>query len=184
MKKLIPMLLGFLMVCSACGKQTFDPGLVREQYNQQGLQGEYTVSTHGGFYTEYRLSSVTEGDCTAVTILEPASVAGVKALLRQGETTIQYQDVSIDALLPQVPGYAPMDALHGIEECLREEQPAVYCLENEVITLDYTQTLPDGTEALRRVVLREDTLELLSAELYLAGDLMLVLQMERPDVDG
>ncbi len=166
-----------LFLLSGCGKQAFDPETVRTHYTENPLQGQYTVTTHDSFFTEYRLDSQTEGEVTTVTILEPASVAGIKAILQDGQATIWYEEASVDALLPEVAGFAPMDVLHGMHNDLKNSIPAAFCVENGTVTLDYQQLLPEGTETYKQVTLREDTLELLSAQLYLNGDLLLALQM-------
>ena len=102
-----------LMLLTACGKPDFDPAAVAAHYTDGSLIAQYTVTTHGDFYTEYQLSATVEDGVHTVTIIRPESVAGVKAVLQNGETTIRYEDVSLDALLPQMAGCAPMDMLQA-----------------------------------------------------------------------
>jgi hypothetical protein len=106
-------------------------------------------------------------------------VAGVTAVLQNSQTTIRYEDVSLDALLPQIDGCAPMDVLHGLLADLRQDLPVSWTMETDTVMLDYQETLSDGTELWKRAVLQADTLTLQSAEIYLDGDLLLALQTDR-----
>ncbi len=167
-----------LMLLTACGKPDFDPAAVAAHYTDGSLIAQYTVTTHGDFYTEYQLSATVEDGVHTVTIIRPESVAGVKAVLQNGETTIRYEDVSLDALLPQMAGCAPMDMLHGLLEDLRQDLPVSWSMETDAVTLEYQETLSDGTELRKRAVLQADTLSLQSAEVYLDGDLLLALRTD------
>ena len=168
-----------LMLLTACGKPDFDPAAVAAHYADGSLIAQYTVTTHGDFYTEYQLSATVEDGVHTVTIVRPESVAGVTAVLQNSQTTIRYEDVSLDALLPQIDGYAPMDVLHGLLADLRQDLPVSWTMETDTVTLDYQETLSDGTELWKRAVLQADTLTLQSAEIYLDGDLLLALQTDR-----
>ncbi len=170
--------LPLLLMLTGCGGADFDPASVAGHYADRPVEGTYTVTTHQGFYTEYRLQTQVQGEQSVVTVLAPASVAGIRAVLQPGQTTIRYEDAAIDALLPPVSGFAPMDVLHGIAEDLRDNIPVSTVAEQETVVLDYQETLPDGTETRKQVVLGKSDLALRSAELYLAGDLILALRME------
>ena len=41
-----------LMLLTACGKPDFDPAAVAAHYADGSLLAQYTVTTHGDFYTE------------------------------------------------------------------------------------------------------------------------------------
>ena len=172
------------LLLSACEKNAFDPQNVAQHYAAGSLQAKYTITTHAGVYTEYKLS-YRDGDGLAnVTILQPDSVAGVSAVLQNGDAVIRYEDVSLDALLPEVRGYAPMDVLYCLLEDLRDGVPSSYALEKDVVLLAYQGELPDGTETLKQVALDPETLDLLSAELFLDGSLILALQAESFQWEG
>ena len=111
-------------------------------------------------------------------------MAGVSAVLQSGDAVIRYEDVSLDALLPEVRGYAPMDVLFCLLEDLRDGVPSSYALEKDVVLLAYQGELPDGTETLKQVALDPETLDLLSAELFLDGSLILALQAESFQWEG
>lgn len=167
-----------LLVLTACGKSAFDPASVAAHYAEGSLTAQYTVTTHSDFYTEYQLSATVQDDVHTVVIVQPASVAGITAVLQSGQTMIQYEDVSLDGLLPQIAGCAPMDVLHGVLEDLRQALPVGWTLENDTVTLSYQQTLSDSTEITKQIVLSRDTLALQSAEVYLDGDLLLAMQAD------
>ena len=44
------------LLLSACGKNGFDPQNVAQHYAAGSLRAEYTVTTHAGVFTEYKLS--------------------------------------------------------------------------------------------------------------------------------
>lgn len=167
-----------LLLLTACGKAAFDPVSVSAHYTDGTLSAQYTVTTHDEFYTEYQLSATVEAGVHKVTILQPESVAGVAAVLQSGQATIRYEEVSLDALLPPIAGCAPMDVLHGLLEDLKNDLPVSFALEGNTVALDYLETLSDGTEVLKQVVLQQETLSLQSAEIYLDGDLLLALQTD------
>lgn len=170
-------LLLILLLC-ACSKESFDPQQVAEHYAQGEFSAQYTVTTHAGFYTEYQLTCAQQNDLSSVTILQPESVAGISAVLQNGDTRLQYEDLSLDALLPEAPGYAPMDVLHGLLEDLRSGNPENWGKEADLLTLEYKTTFTDGTEARKILSLQAETLELLSAECYLDNSLVLAVRVE------
>lgn len=166
-----------LLLCS-CGKKDFDPQQVAEHYAQSGFSTQYTVTTHAGFYEEYQLCCEQQNDLSTVTILQPESVAGISAVLQEGDVKLQYEDLSLDALLPEAAGYAPMDVLHGLLEDLRAGDPENWGMESDLLTLEYKTTLTDGSETLKILTLQAETLDLLSAECYLDNSLILAVQVE------
>lgn len=172
------LLLPPLVLLTACGRQNFDPATVAAHYAEGDLTAQYTVTTHGDFYTEYQLSATVEDGVHTVTILQPASVAGISAVLQQDQTTIRYEDVALDALLPQIAGCAPVDVLHGLLTDLKNDLPVSFARQNGTITLDYQETLSDGAELRKQAILQEDTLALQGAEIYLDGDLLLVVRTD------
>ena len=167
-----------ILLLTACGKPAFDPSAVSAHYANGRLSAQYTVTTHGDYYTEYQLSATVEDGVHTVTILQPASVAGISAVLQSDQTTIRYEDVELDALLPEIAGCAPVDVLHGLLEDLKNDLPVSCAPEGDIITMDYQETLSDGTELRKQAVLQRETLALQSAEIYLDGDLLLALHTD------
>jgi len=166
------------MTLTACGKMRFDPAQVSEKYSVAQIEAEYTVTTHAGFFTQYRLSCSAADGISRVTILEPASVAGISATIEGENAVLQYEDVALDALLPKRQGYAPADALHFLLEDLKTAMPESWGMENDLLVLEYASVFSDNTRSLKRVFLKPETLELQGAELYLQDSLILALSMK------
>ena len=99
-------------------------------------------------------------------------------MLQGDQATLQYEEVSLDALLPQIAGCAPVDVLYCLLENLKKDVPPGFAQENDTVILDYQETLSDGTDLLKQMVLHRETLELQSAEIYLDGDLLLTLRVD------
>lgn len=178
-RRLVWPMLALCVLLTACGGRHFDPQTVRDHYADGGqLTARYTVTTHGSFFTEYVLDAAMEGGLMTVTIREPQSVAGVSAVLQNGRAELQYEDVSLDALLPELTGFSPMDSLLGLLTDLSTRLPESWASEEDVLVLDYRQTLSDGQESLKRVELEREMLSLRRAELYLQDDLLLALECD------
>ena len=86
---LLPPLL--LLLLTACGKPAFDPASVAAYYAEGSLSAQYTVTTHGDFYTVFQLSATVEEGIHRVTILQPESVAGVTAVLQSGQAKVSFE---------------------------------------------------------------------------------------------
>lgn len=167
-----------LAILTACEKTRFDPIQVREKYAAVQIETEYIITTHAGFFTQYRLSCSAADGTSRVTVLEPASVAGISATIEGENAVLRYEDVALDALLPKRQGYAPADALHFLLEDLKTAAPESWGMENDLLVLEYASVFSDNTRSLKRVFLNPDTLELQGAELYLQDSLILVLRMQ------
>lgn len=178
--KLWKLFAGILLLLSLCGckQPNVTPEQIAEHYQQRSFSAEYTVTTHSGFYTEYKLTCTMQDGVSSVCILQPESVAGITAVVQGAQAQLQYEDLSLDALLPEIPGYAPMDMLHQLL-CDLQDVPEFSGKEQGCITLEYRSTAADGRELLKLLVLDEETLDLLRAECYLDDSLILSLKMER-----
>ena len=182
MKKRV--LIVLLLCCSllslcACGKKKPDYPQIAQYYTDNDFTAQYTVTTHAGFYAEYQLDCRLENGSSRVTILAPDSVAGVCAVLQGDGAVLQYEDVSVDTLLPEIKGYAPMDALHVLIMQMKGEEPDFLGYESDKITLEYRNMLSDGSECMKTISLHPKTLDLQNAECYLDGSLVLALHMEQ-----
>lgn len=166
-----------VLLLSACGKERFEPAQLQERYTGAAFSAQYTVTTHAGFYTAYQLTCDCANGISTVTIQEPQSVAGIQAVMQDGNTRLQYGEIALDALLPEVAGYAPMDVLHGVLEDLRSTEPAQYGRENGLLTVEYRKTVPGGQQAVKIVTLDPQTLDLKTAECYLGDSLILSLEI-------
>lgn len=166
-----------LLGLCGCKQAKVTPEQIAEHYQTPSFCAEYTVTTHSGFYAEYKLTSSVQDGVSTVTILQPESVAGITAVVQGEQAQLQYEEISLDALLPEVPGYAPMDMLHQLLYDL-QAPPEFSGKEQGTITLEYRSTASDGTEVLKLLMLEEETLDLQRAECYLDGNLILSLKME------
>lgn len=173
-----------LLTFCACDRQKVDPERIAQRYLNHDFSAQYAVTTHAGFYTEYRLDCRYENGISRVTIIKPESVAGICGVLDGENAVLQYEDVALDALLPQVSGYAPMDVLHVLVTQLSAVQGTAYGMETDQITVEYRSLLPDGSESLKLITLHPETLDLMTAECYLDDSLILTLHMENLNWDS
>ena len=177
LRSLLLVLLLPVLLLSACAKDRFEPAQLRERYAGADFSAEYAVMTHAGFACVYQLTCDHSDGISEVTIGEPRSVAGIKAVMQEGNARLQYGEISLDALLPEVAGYSPMDAMHGVLEDLRSAEAAQYGEENGLLRVEYRETLPDGRQTVKSVLLAPETLELVAAECYLEDSLILSLEI-------
>ncbi len=173
--------LAITLLFSACGKERFSPEQLQMHYTGRNFAARYTVTTHAGFYGVYELTCERTGGISTVTIEAPQSVAGIQAVMQDGNTRLQYGDVSLDALLPEVAGFAPMDVLHGLLEALQGTAPDQYGRENGLLTAEYRKTVSGGKQAVKILTLDGQSLDLKGAECYLGDSLILSVEITQLD---
>lgn len=166
-----------LLLFAACGKDRFDPAQLQQRYLGCNFTAQYTVTTHAGFYTVYELTCERVDGISTVTIRSPQSVAGIQAVMQEGNSRLQYGDISVDALLPEAEGFAPMDVLHGVLEDFEGAAPQQYGRENGSLTVEYRAAVAGGQQAIKIVTLDSETLDLQCAECYLDDSLILSLDI-------
>jgi hypothetical protein len=172
------MLLPVLLLClTGCAEKKPTPEQIAAHYVDRPFHAVYTVTTHAGFYTAYQLDCIAGQEGATVVILQPESVAGITARFQGNDAVLQYQEISLDALLPEVAGYAPMDMLHWLLQDL-QSPPTFVGTEQGSLALEYRGITADGTETLKLVYLNPQTLDLQRAECYLNDSLILALDME------
>ena len=171
-----------MILLAGCGARQFQPEMLSARYENTLVDAVISVTTHGGYYAEYRLSVQEQEDGTHVAVLAPQSVEGIEALCGGDGVSISYADVSLDAMTPEAPGFTPVDALPQLLRDLRESYPANWGRqrgsEEDAIVLQYFRDFPDGTQGMKKVLLHADTLTPVSAELYLDGQLILTAEIE------
>ncbi|MBR5538147.1 MAG: hypothetical protein IKU58_09630 [Clostridia bacterium] len=170
-----------LLAVSACGKDRFSPEQLQKRYSDRDFTARYTVTSHAGFYAVYDLECQRKDGISTVTIRSPQSVAGIQAVMQDGNTRLQYGEISLDALLPEVAGFAPMDVLHGLLEDLQGTAPAQYGQENGFLTVEYRETVAAGKQVVKILALDGQTLDLKSAECYLGDSLILSVEITEQD---
>ena len=123
MKRLcLPLLLICLLLC-ACGSKEAE-----SQYDAfaQSLSEADTLSFTAALRCEYEDRTLEftvryeqEGESTAVTVLAPELVAGVKARIVQDSTALEYEGIRIDTGDLDGYGLSPMSALYSLTEAMR-----------------------------------------------------------------
>lgn len=171
-----------LIMLSGCGQEKLTPEQLRMQYQDTYASARFRVRTYGGFSCEYMLEMKEGEQGFSVTLLEPSSVAGLRAEVAPDGSSICYEDVTLDALLPEPGGYAPADVMPLIVKQLREAMPAsagwVQTTEGSRLQLEYQTDYADGTSGSKQILLNPETLAPERAELYLNGALMLTVETE------
>jgi len=117
MKRMTALLLSILLL-TACARRDDARAFSALYREAEAVTATAKVEVFSGdtvlsFTLDYRRA---EGE-TTVTIQQPESLQGITAKLREGTGSavfIDYQGVSVETLLPGIPGFSPMDALHGV----------------------------------------------------------------------
>lgn len=171
-----------VVMLSGCGKTGFQPEQIRQLYQENRVDATMTVTTHNGYYCAYTLEYSENADGAEITVTAPESVAGISAHLREDGWEILFDEIQLDALTPNTAGMSPADALFGILYDVRRHLPDNYSMEavgeEPGIVAEYGETLPDGTDILKRVVLDGETLAIRQGELYQDGALILTVEIK------
>lgn len=182
MKRIAAGVLCLVLLLSGCGDTRCTPAQLMEEYQDTLAQARFQVRTCGSFACTYRLELAETAAGFSVTVLEPASVAGIRAEILPDGSAICYEDVTLDTLLPEPGGYAPADVLPGLLHQLRETIPAglgtVQTTAGKRLQAEYQTVFADGTLSVKQLLLYPETLYPESAELYLDGELQLAVEFE------
>jgi hypothetical protein len=120
------------------------------------------------------------GDDT-VEILAPPEIAGLKAVISQDGSSVQYQGVSLATGNLPGAGIAPVEALSGVLAALRDGHQTAWGREKfratPSVTLDFASKAGD-TEITRRFWMEERTGLLLYAEVAANGRRVLSIEVE------
>ena len=182
----LPLLLCLL---AGCGKQDAGPEQqVREYYNGlEHFSTTATVTADSGVIMEYQLAIEKTPEQSSATVVEPQEIAGVRCVISENGTKLQYDDAELETLLPAISGFTPVDCVDGLLNSLaggvptewgKEEKEGISCL-----ALTY-ELDAEGRAAAKRVWLQEDTLEPVCAEWFLEGDRILHAVFHNGEKDG
>lgn len=153
---------------------------VAEKY-QMSIQATVQISAIAGVSCDYKLECMTDANASTIEIIQPDSLAGIKATIESTSCRIQYEDIMIDSLMLPVPGMTPVDCFDQTIYSLRQEIPTQYSYEKrnetECLCLTY-ESEESGYVLIRTVWLNEDTMELLEGEYYLDGVLIMRMEVE------
>lgn len=131
-----------------------------------------------GIPCDYRIECLVDTETSTVEIIEPNSLAGLKATIESDGCKIEYEDIALDSLMISACGMTPADCLDQTVYSLRHRVPSKYSYEEhggkECLSLTYEQQ-KDLYVITQVVWLEENTLALLAGDYYLDGTL--VMQM-------
>lgn len=172
------LLLALTLALAGCAKGEEAPALQAADYYRGLTQGSVTaeVAADSGVLMEYRLAvEWDEGGGTA-TVLAPEEIAGVRCRIGENGAWLEYEDVELETLLPNLPGFTPADCVDGLLDALAGGAPSEWAWEKkgqrECLALTY-EAEAGGYQTLRRVWLDRQTLALAEAQWYLDGNQMM-----------
>ena len=173
----------FLLLCiSLCGCRTaMDVSKAVAEKYQTGIEALIQVSTLTGVPCDYRLQCVTSEKSTVTEILQPESIAGIKATVESETCRIEYTDLALDAMMLPIRGMTPADCFDQTVFSLRQEVPSQYSFEKQneenCLCLTFSGETA-GYRTTRIFWLKEKTLELLAGEYYLDDTLVMRMTVE------
>jgi hypothetical protein len=165
---------------SGCERNTFSPQSIIDVYSKaRKISAQAEIATVSGVLMTYSISYESTPDSTIVTILEPDSLAGVSARLKEDGATLVFDGVEAETLLPAVAGFVPVDALEHTLQDLEQKVPSEYCFETyhdtDAIAVTYSEQI-GGYQTEKRVWLQKGDLAVLGAEYYLDGRQVMTLR--------
>lgn len=145
MRKALCALMIPLFFLTGCGGgrtgESYDRAMaIRAEYEAaQTFSGTMeTVADYGQRVYDDTISFASEGGVTTLTLTAPENVAGITAVIRDGETELSYDGASLDTGSLTDTGISPVSALSQLIDCVRSGYIAG-CGEEEL----------DGVTALR-----------------------------------
>lgn len=169
-------LLAAVALVAGCAREEGDTPAGRVQAYYGGLHSastNVTVTADSGVIMEYELSVEKNDEQSSATVVAPAEIAGVRCVMTENGTKLQYDDAELETLLPPIAGFTPVDCVDGLLNTLAGAAPTEWCSEakNEVDCLSLTYEMESGDhKAMKRVWLAQDDLRPVWAEWYLEGD--------------
>jgi len=165
---------------SGCEKHTFSPQSISDVYSRaRQISAQAEIATVSGVLMTYSISYEKSPDSTVVTMLEPDSLAGISARLDEDGTTLVFDGVEVETLLPAVAGFMPVDALEHTIQDLAQKVPSEYCFEiyhgTDAVAVTYSEEI-SGYQTEKRVWLQTGDLAVLGAEYYLDGQQIMTLK--------
>lgn len=106
------------------------------------LKTEYEDKT-----AQFKLKFSYEDSCCTVEVLEPELIAGIRAHIKDGESSLEYDGAVLDIGALDARGLCPMSALPLVFEAMRSAYTELAWFEDEVLCLrlvpddEYTVTL-------------------------------------------
>lgn len=183
MKKCVPMMALCLLLCGGCGKTKTVERDPRESYRAMtGCEMTAVVTCEQAgleWSATLQCSYVPEGEST-VEVVEPLELAGVRAVIREEDWSLEYGDLCLDAgtLSDESvsPATAPVRLMNALREGWlleedREDWGDVPCVR---LALDQTGT--SGGDIVTAVWLRTEDGTPLRGEISVDGEMILYVE--------
>ena len=168
------------LLLTACGGDRETAADARLPYqNMAGcvMEAEISCDQDGALWeAALRCDYVPEGE-TTVEVLSPETIAGVKAVLSNGEVALEYEDQCLNAGTVSSQDISPMACLPQLMSALREgwllEESREDWGEVSCVRLTLDRTGPHGGKVLSILWLREDGGTPLRGEIAVDGETVL-----------
>ncbi|MCD8322445.1 MAG: hypothetical protein LUC89_06140 [Oscillospiraceae bacterium] len=129
------------------------------------LEAELTAN-YGGTAATYTLSAVYDGQQTEIEVLSPDIIAGVKATVLRGETTVSYENVLLGAGAVDEEGLTPVSAIPVMLDAMASGYTELLWWEGDYIVA----RLYVGEQSVLTLWLDQDSLAPISSEIATAGE--------------
>ena len=153
----VPMIALCLLLCG-CGKQTAEPAAdLRSVYQEMSgceMTAEVTCEQSGLEWSATLHGTYVPGGESAVEVLEPLELAGVRAVIREDGWTLEYGDLCLDAGTLTEEAVSPATALARIMYALREG----WLLEQNDESREGVPRQADGTPFLGEIAVDGETI--------------------------
>lgn len=170
-----------LLLLTACGGEGEDPAAeARAPYQAMAgcaMEAAVSCDQDGALWqAELRCAYAPEGE-TTVEVLSPETIAGVRAVLSDGETALVYEDQCLNAGTVGAGGLSPMACLPELMDALREgwllEESREDWGEVPSLRLTLDRTGPEGGKRVSTLWLREEDGTPLRGEIAADGEIIL-----------
>lgn len=179
-QKLLGMICLVALLLGGCKNAADASTGVAEKY-QQPVSAQVRVTAISGVYAEYTLNCTCGEGMSTIELLQPESLCGLKATIDSETCTVQYEGLQLETLMPGVRGYTPVDAFDQMVYSLANEVPTQYeyTEQNGVKAIGLTYESTVGDYACSKMLwLAESSLDLLRAEFFLDGALVMRLEVQ------
>ncbi|MCD7844304.1 MAG: hypothetical protein LUG57_00285 [Oscillospiraceae bacterium] len=129
------------------------------------LETELTAN-YGGTAATYTLAAVYDGQQTEIEVLSPDIIAGVKATVQRGETTVSYENVLLGAGAVDEEGLTPVSAIPVMLNAMASGYTELLWWEGDYIVA----RLYVGEQSVLTLWLDQDSLTPVSGEIATAGE--------------
>ena len=173
-RALIPVLMIISLLFCSCGeKDTLEKSLreARERW-EEGESLRFTAEICAELSKEVftcKLECTHENGETVIEIIEPQNIAGIKARMREGETTLEYDGLILAIENPMMGEASPLGAMGIFMDALRSGFVTQMWMEreNECPIAVYELYVDDNTSA--KLWFWEENFALMNAELVRDG---------------